>query len=92
MPTITLVQAARAKADKINLMSAIVLGQREVAIDGLSGGAIQFTCSNEFAAIQGATSVKITYDASVPGDPHETIQVSSVQNLSTGTVKSNYSK
>ena len=74
MTTITLVQAAAHDADKVHLMTARPMN---VNLTGLTGGAIQFQCANPFAALQGAQSVDITYDASVP-QQHENIQVSSV--------------
>ncbi len=75
MATITLVQAARQTADHIYQMTAQPNG---VVIENLAGGAVQFQCSNDLATLQGATSVQITYDATVPGDPHESVQVSSI--------------
>jgi hypothetical protein len=75
MATITLVQAAKATAAGIHLMTAQPMN---VNLTGLAGGAIQFTCTNALAAIQGAKTVQITYDAN-HGGGHETLQVSSVQ-------------
>lgn len=75
MATITLVQAARTTASGIHLMTAQPMN---VNLNGLAGGAIQFTCTNALAAINGASSVQITYDAN-HGSAHETLQVSSVQ-------------
>lgn len=75
MPTITLVQNTRANADHIHLMTAMPMN---VDLTNLAGGPGQFTCTNALANIANANSVKITYDASVPGNPHEDIQVSSV--------------
>ena len=74
MATITLVQAAEDVAASIHLMTAQPMG---VNLNGLAGGAVQFNCTNAFAAVQGATSVDITYDAN-RGGRHQTIQVSSV--------------
>jgi hypothetical protein len=74
MTTVTLVQAAGHQADHIHLMTALPMN---VNLTNLQGGAIQFTCSNPLVAIQGATSVRITYDAAV-GSGHQDIQVSSV--------------
>ncbi len=74
MTTITLVQAAAHDANHIRLMTAQPMN---VNLTGLAGGAIQFTCTNRFATITGASTVDITYDAGVP-QQHETIQVSSV--------------
>ncbi|GBF81821.1 hypothetical protein [Aphanothece sacrum] len=74
MATITLVENADHKATEIHLMTAQPMN---VNLTGLAGGAIQFTCTNPLATIQGARTVDITYDASVP-QQHQTIQVSSV--------------
>lgn len=76
MPTINLVQASAHMADKVHLMSAVV-GGNDVALTGLGGGGVSFTCTNPLANIRNATDVKITYDASVP-QQHEEIQVSTV--------------
>jgi hypothetical protein len=74
MTTITLVQAANHDASRIHLMTAQPMN---VNLVNLAGGAIQFTCGNAFATVQGAKSVDITYEA--PIQPlHQTIQVSSV--------------
>lgn len=75
MTTVTLVQAAKHTADAIHLMTAKPMN---VDLTGLSGGAVQFRCTNVLATIQNAKEVLITYDAS-HGSGHETIQVSSVQ-------------
>lgn len=75
MTTITLVQAAKHEASKIHAMTAQPMN---VQLQGLTGGAIQFGCSNPLQAIRGAKKVQITYDATIPGNPHETIQISSV--------------
>ncbi|MCU7244007.1 MAG: hypothetical protein NT917_12855 [Microcystis aeruginosa WS75] len=74
MTTITLVQAAAHDATYIQLMTAQPMN---VNLIGLAGGAIQFTCTNPLAAITGAKTVDITYNAAVP-QQHQTIQVSSV--------------
>ena len=74
MTTVTLVHAAAHDANKIHTMTARPMN---VNLTGLTGGAIQFQCTNALAALQGAGSVDITYDASVP-QQHETVQVSSV--------------
>ncbi len=74
MATITLVQAATHDANAIAAMTAMPMG---VHLTGLAGGAIQFTCTNALAAIQGARSVSITYDAA-HGSGHQVVQVSSV--------------
>jgi hypothetical protein len=74
MTTITLVQAAQQQAAAISVMTAPPMN---VALTGLTGGAVQFGCTNPLAAIQGAKNVDITYDAA-HGGGHETIQVSSV--------------
>lgn len=74
MTTVTLVQAAAHDANKIHLMTARPMN---VNLTGLTGGAIQFQCTNALATLNGARSVDITYDASVP-QQHQTIQVSSV--------------
>lgn len=74
MTTITLVQAAAHDATKIHLMTARPMN---VDLTGLTGGAIQFTCTNPLAAVQGAKTVDITYDASVP-QKHQSLQVGSV--------------
>jgi len=76
MTTITLVQAARHDATRIHTMTARPMN---VQVTGLAGGAIQFQCTNALPTLQGATSVDIAYDATVRGDPHQTVQVSSVQ-------------
>jgi hypothetical protein len=74
MTTITLVQAAAHEANRVHSMTARPMN---VNLVGLAGGAIQFTCTNALAAVQGATSVEITYAA--PFNPQrETVQVSSV--------------
>ena len=74
MATITLVQNALRDANDVHLMTAQPMN---VNLVGLAGGAIQFTCTNALAAVQGATSVEITYAA--PFNPQrETVQVSSV--------------
>ncbi len=75
MTTITLIQNARGKAADIVAMTARPVN---VLLTGLTGGPAQFQCTNALAAIQGAKSVDITYSANVAGDPHDTIQVSSV--------------
>ncbi|NHF59978.1 hypothetical protein FK220_011540 [Flavobacteriaceae bacterium TP-CH-4] len=74
MATITLIQAAAHTADHIHLMTAQPMN---VDLTGLQGGAVQFRCTNAFAAIKGAKQVQITYDAGV-GSHHQNIAVSSV--------------
>jgi hypothetical protein len=74
MTTVTLMHAAAHEANKIHTMTARPMN---VDLTGLAGGAIQFRCTNPLAALQGASSVDITYDASVP-QQHEKVQVSSV--------------
>jgi hypothetical protein len=74
MATVTLVQAAAHNAANIHQMTAQPMN---VLLTGLAGGAIQFQCTNAFAALQGARSVHIVYNAAVPQQP-ENIQVSSV--------------
>jgi hypothetical protein len=74
MATITLVQAAAQVADGIYLMTAMPMN---VDLQNLTGGAIQFSCTNPFDQIRGAKSVKITYDAAY-GSGHQIIDVSSV--------------
>ena len=74
MTTITLVQTAGQDASGIHLMTAMPMN---VNLNDLAGGAIQFQCTNQLAAIKGAKEVKITYDAN-HGGGHLTIQVSSV--------------
>ena len=74
MATVTLVQAAAHDATAIHLMTAQPMN---VNLTGLTGGAIQFQCTNPLAAIANAREVDITYDAA-HGSGHETIQVSSV--------------
>ena len=75
MTTITLVQAAAHDASRIHTMTARPMN---VTLTDLAGGAIQFTCNNPLATLQGAKSVDITYEA--PITPlHQTVQVSSVQ-------------
>jgi len=74
MTTITLVQAAAHDASRVHLMTARPMN---VDLVGLAGGAIQFTCTNALAAVQGAKEVEITYQA--PFEPqHQTVQISSV--------------
>lgn len=75
MSTITLKHAADHDANKILLMTARPMN---VNIANLAGGAIQFTCTNPLATIQGATSMDITYDASV-GSGHQSVPVSTIQ-------------
>lgn len=75
MPRITLVENAATCADHILQMTAMPMN---VQIAGLAGGPAVFTCTNAIAAIRGASSMKITYDATHRGPPTETIQVSSV--------------
>lgn len=75
MTTITLVQNARADVANILGMTAMPMG---VQLQNVAGGPAQFRCTNAQAAIQGARSVDITYDATVRGAPTESIQVSSV--------------
>jgi hypothetical protein len=74
MTTVTLVQAAAHAADHIILMTARPMN---INLTGLAGGAVQFTCTNPLAALHGAQSVDITYDAAV-GSGHQTVQVGSV--------------
>lgn len=74
MATVTLKQAAEQDANHIHLMTAQPMN---VNLINLTGGGIQFNCTNPLAAITGATTVDITYDAAVDGH-HETIAVSSV--------------
>lgn len=74
MTTVTLVQAAQQQAPAISLMTAQPMN---VNLTNLTGGAVQFGCSNALATIQAAKEVHITYDAA-HGGGHETIQVSSV--------------
>jgi hypothetical protein len=74
MTTITLVQAAAHDASRVISMTARPMN---VILVGLAGGAIQFTCTNALAAVQGATSVDIIYAA--PFNPQtETVQIGSV--------------
>ncbi len=75
MTTITLIQAAAHDATRIHTMTAQPMGIR---LSGLTGGAIQFTCTNALAAIRHAKEVQITYNGNLP-QQHQTIQVSSVQ-------------
>ncbi len=74
MPTITLVQAANTDANGIHQMTAQPMG---VVLTNLTGGAIQFRCTNALATIQAAREAQITYDAA-HGGHQQTIQVSSV--------------
>ena len=75
MTTVTLVVAARHTADKISKM---VANPGNITLTNLTGGAIQFTCTNNLAAIKPCTSVAIVYDATVLGSLQETIEISSV--------------
>ncbi|GLQ91676.1 hypothetical protein [Dyella acidisoli] len=75
MTTITLMNNIRQEPSKIHAMTALPMGVR---LKGLSGGPTQFKCSNPLDDLKGAKSVQITYDATVRGDPHESVQVSSV--------------
>lgn len=74
MTTVTLKQAASHDASNIHTMTARPMN---VALNGLAGGPIQFTCTNNQATIQNATTVDVTYDANVP-QQHDKIAVSSV--------------
>jgi hypothetical protein len=74
MATITLVQNALRDANDVHLMTAQPMN---VNLVGLAGRGGQFTCTNALAAVQGATSVDITYAAPF-NPPNETIQISSV--------------
>ena len=74
MTTITLKQAASYDANAIILMTAQPMN---VNLVNLAGGAIQFSCTNPLATIQGATSVNITFDAA-HGGAHQDRAVSSV--------------
>jgi hypothetical protein len=62
-------------AGMIHLMTALPMN---VPLTNLTGGAIQFSCTNPLPALQGAKSVRITYNAGVP-QPTRDIQISSVQ-------------
>ncbi|MBK6748124.1 hypothetical protein [Ottowia sp.] len=75
MTTVTLIQAAAHDVQKILTMTAQPMN---VVLTNITGGAIQFQCSNPKNTISGAKTVDIIYDANVRGNPHQTIQVSSV--------------
>ncbi|WP_131394508.1 hypothetical protein [Comamonas thiooxydans] len=75
MTTVTLIQAARYSSDRIHQM---VANPGQISLSNLSGGAIQFGCSNPLATIKSCTSVAIVYDATASGSRQETIQISSV--------------
>ncbi|MHA4871739.1 hypothetical protein ACXZ1M_29005 [Duganella sp. PWIR1] len=74
MTTITLKHAASYDANGIHLMTA---RPQNINIANLNGGAIQFSCSNPLAALQGATSVDITYDAA-HGSGHQNVPIGSI--------------
>jgi hypothetical protein len=74
MTTITLVQAAAHDASRVHLMTAQPMN---VNLAGLAGGAVQFTCTNALATVQGAKSVDITYEAPIKPE-HQSVQVSTV--------------
>lgn len=74
MTTVTLVQASSHPATDIILMTAEPMN---IDMNGLSGGNVQYTCTNPLSEIHGAKTVNITYNATV-GIQHQRVQVSSV--------------
>jgi len=75
MATITLVQPALTTVDHIVMIRA---QPGNIQLANLTGGPIQFRCTNPLPTVRAAKSVEITYDATVHDGPQHTIQVSSV--------------
>jgi len=75
MATVTLIQNAQSDATHIIQMTAMPMN---VNLTGLAGGPAQFSCTNALATIANASTVDITFDATI-NPPHQEVQVSSVQ-------------
>ncbi len=58
-------------------MHTISIKPMNIALSGVKGTAIQFSCDNSYSSIRAGKSVLITYDGT-HGSGHQEIQISSI--------------